>query len=150
VRAEKSEFSEILPVWREFLWPQRESRIEPVSAIGENGTIDLSWLESRPDFWKLNRENKIIGVVSSLSSTFHGSVRLRGLWVAPEFRGEGLGKLLVESVVDEALSQNIRRVWTMARNSALPFYLSYGFTNPRHIEGYEFGPHVLVERLISL
>jgi GNAT superfamily N-acetyltransferase len=150
MKPERSEFSEVLPLWREFLWPQRESPIEPVSAIDENGAIDLTWLEARPDFWKLNRENKMIGVVSALSSTRHGSARLRGLWLAPKFRGKGLGKLLVESVVEEARSQNIPRVWTMARNSALPFYLSCGFANPRPIEGYEFGPHVLVERNISL
>ena len=144
-----SDFAEVAPFWRDFLWPHRESLIEPVSAIGENGIIEMAWLAAEPRFWKIEQHGKIVGVVSALFLSRARSVRLRGIWVDHEFRGKGLGKEMIEKVVAEFGSVGCDRLWTMARVSAALFYQSCGFINPRMIKGFEFGPHVLLERSIT-
>lgn len=136
-------FDEILPIWRDQLWPGRESKIEPVSAIGLDGAIDLGWLESRPVFWQIQFQGETVGVLGAL---LLNNMRLRGLWVSESVRGLGLGRRLVENALATAGQVPVNLVWTMARHEAVPFYLACGLKKAREVVGYEFGPHVLMEK----
>ncbi len=71
------------------------------------------------------------------------AVRLRGMAVAPEWQGRGVGALLLEAVVDRARAEGYEVVWANGRDSALGFYrrrgwevVGEGFTSiglPHHV-----------------
>ncbi len=77
-----------------------------------------------------------------------GQWRIRGMATLPEFRGKGLGTLLLQHLLRE--TQSIPLLWCNARTPALSFYLRHGFT----VESEEFslphiGPHRLMKRISS-
>lgn len=72
-----------------------------------------------------------------------GWYRLRGMATAPEARGVGLGRALLDACLAHARAQGAPAVWCTARTSAAGFYLRAGFV----AEGPEFdfegiGPHL--------
>ena len=91
------------------------------------------------------------GEIKAIVSLFNEGVgwRLRGMAVAPDLQGRGLGKKLVERAIADAKEQNVPRIWCNARTSALGFYQGLGF----QAEGEEFeiegvGPHFVMVRTI--
>jgi len=137
-------FTDILRVWETELWPGRKSTIEPSSAINANGEIDLALLDSPSFFWQaVNPHGDVLGVISGQQGD--GWMRSRGLWVSPSCRRLGVGRRLIDEVIEHARAANLRRVWTMARSTSLGFYTEMGFRITRQIDGYEFGPHHLAE-----
>lgn len=55
------------------------------------------------------------------------AVRLRGMAVAPEWQGRGVGALLLEAVVDRSRREGYQVVWANGRDSALDFYRRRGW-----------------------
>ncbi len=49
----KINFSDILPIWENNLWPGRKSPIKPVSTIQFMGSYDMSLKKSKPTFLEL-------------------------------------------------------------------------------------------------
>ena len=145
-------FDQILPVWKEQLWPGRRSAIEPISMIDSRGRIDmsiegLSRLHPPLFFSARGAEGEVIGVVGTQRTGLRER-RLRGLWVAPSSRGAGVGRKLVESVFSVAKDDGDTLVWTMAREVSVPFYSQCGFKTGPKIEAYEFGPHHLMTKSV--
>lgn len=138
-------FSEILPVWRDQLWPGRESKIEPQSAIDEDGSINMELMKAIPVFLACKDQDKIVGVVSGYK-TSNEKFRSRGLWVSPDLRGQGLGYALIDELKKEATLAGCRAIWTMARFDAWPFYQKAGFQKKSETDKYEFGPHIICEK----
>jgi GNAT superfamily N-acetyltransferase len=71
--------------------------------------------------------------------------RLRGMAVAPERRGQGIGAQLVEACIAYARKEGGRVLWCNAREGALPFYLGLKFRSlkgPYDLPG--IGPHFLL------
>lgn len=142
---QKSNFNEIHLVWQNHLWQGRQSPIEPISCIDENGSLDLSLLEAKPHFWKLESETKeIVGVLSG-HKTSSASFRSRGLWVHEKWRRRGLGEMLMLGLFDEARKQGCEKVWTMPRQTSWSFYEKMQFQKRAAIHAYEFGPHYLAD-----
>lgn len=59
-----------------------------------------------------------------------GGVKLERFAVLPEFRGRGVGKALVQTVLDDVFSQQpepIERIYLNAQLKAMPLYASFGF-----------------------
>jgi ribosomal protein S18 acetylase RimI-like enzyme len=138
-----ADFSEILPIWHNELWPGRESVIEPSSAVAPSGAIDMAWHGATPHFWKITEGKVLLGVVSGLFLTGK-SARIRGLWVAADARGKSHGKTLLQAVIGHGIANDFDSFWTMARHSAVGFYKSCGFEVDRIVGGYEFGPHTIM------
>lgn len=134
-------FEEILPFWRDHLWSGRDSAIEAVSIIDHLGdkTLRLTDLNTF-GFLKVEHDQSILGVVSYLKTSID-FVRLRGLWVAPEARGNGLGRALVFRLIEKAKDLKGRTLWIMARATGSKFYDQFGFKHVRTVTDYEFGPH---------
>lgn len=144
-------FLDVLPVWQDRLWPGRHSSIEPVSAINEEGSIDMNLMQSNPTFWSATHSfSKLtpIGVVSGYK-TSPLSYRSRGLFVDQELRRNKIATRLLESVFSKAKSENCHSVWTMARQTALPFYQAIGFEVSKKITHFEFGPHFMCVKSLS-
>lgn len=146
---ERIQWEEILPIWKEELWPDRVSPIEPVSAMKYLGGYNLEIQDEDPIFFGAHSKGVIYGV-NSIVRTAPTQFRSRGLWVDPEKRGQGLGKDLLKWSMSAAKHHGAREVWSAPRKSAWPTYESVGFirTSDWFDEGMEFGPNCYV--LVSL
>ncbi len=93
--------------------------------------------------------NQIIGVASifpeSQSGELHsGHWRLRGMAVADEFRGQGIGHDLVLSCIEYVNAKKGKSIWCNARSTAIGFYLRIGFKQlGDEFEIAGIGPHFI-------
>ena len=75
------------------------------------------------------------------------SWRLRGMAVAPEWRGRGLGTALLAAALEHVESIDDQGVWCNARTPAVAFYQRHGFrTVGDEFEPPDIGPHFLMIR----
>jgi len=65
--------------------------------------------------------------VNSAHGTTPWQVRSRGLWVHPDYRGQGLAQGLFDAQRDWAVTQGAEMIWSIPRVSSLPSYLKAGF-----------------------
>jgi len=124
-------FEEILPVWKDELWPNRESAIEPMSAMtwpyeGDPQPIDMSIFEYEPTFWGVYIDDKLIGVNSGHRTTDQ-AYRSRGIWVDPAQRGKRISQTLFALLTHQAQIEGCDMVWSIPRKSALQAYTNAGF-----------------------
>ncbi len=147
VRIESSSFEEIFPFWRDQLWPQRKSSIDPCSAIHHDGHISMDIMNSNPTFYKAIKDDQICAVVSGLATSTE-FYRFRGLWVHPDYRNQGIGCALIEHVSRIAVNGGYKQIWSMPRYTTLQFYLKNGFRAYNQTKAYEFGPHYFVKKLL--
>ena len=121
----KISFDTILPIWQDKLWPNRQSAIEPVSAMtwpfeGSPEPID------KPVFWGVYKDNKLVGVNSG-HRTGNTQYRSRGIWVDPDYRGQGIAQQLFTLTEHQALVEGCLLVWSIPRKTALSSYTKFGF-----------------------
>lgn len=126
-------FEEILPIWKNFLWPIRSSAIEPVSCIQLFGEKDYSILNAIPTFFAVRISGKIVGVNSGFK-TSPTLFRSRGIFVFPEYRKLGISTLLFDAVCNQAKLEGCSTVWSMPRLSAVGAYHRFGFKTVSNIE----------------
>ncbi|MES0362183.1 MAG: GNAT family N-acetyltransferase [Anaerolineales bacterium] len=70
---------------------------------------------------------------SRVVSDFSTFAYLADVFVAPEYRQQGLGKWLVDSILNHPDLQGLRR-WMLATSDAHELYRKYGFTPLEHPE----------------
>jgi GNAT superfamily N-acetyltransferase len=73
---------------------------------------------------------RLMGVVAADLSEWNRRVQIERLYVASDWRGRGIGRALVDSVVDFARDIGSWCVWLETQNTSYPaiqFYLRYGF-----------------------
>jgi GNAT superfamily N-acetyltransferase len=122
----KITFDEILPVWRDHLWPERESSIDANSAMCFLGEYDLVNMNTEPTFFAYVVEGEIAGVNSGhLCKDNH--YRSRGLYVFDKFRGKGIGTILLKATIEQAKKENAILCWSYPRQSSWKSYLHAGF-----------------------
>lgn len=117
-------YEQILPIWREHLWPERRSDIEPVSCMVFGGGIDPDYLKAEPTFWAYYANDQIVAVNSG-HPTDNG-YRSRGLWVHPDYRRQGIGSHMVALTMLRAILTNKDYVWSFPRLEALSAYKATG------------------------
>jgi GNAT superfamily N-acetyltransferase len=149
-------FLVIHSIWKEKLWPNRESAIRPVSSMKRGGGYDMTIYSASPVFLGVveakNRKNVI--AVNSFFKTGTNEYRSRGLWVDPDYRSLKIGKMIMADTIKRVHQLNSLRntvLWTIPRQSAMPFYESCGFvrTSDWFDEGMEFGPNAYAEQTIK-
>ena len=96
------------------------------------------------------RDTELISIASLFLAEMPGragirAYQLRGMATAPEARGTGLGRLLVQACLKYAREKRAEVLWCNARTSAAGFYQKMGF----EISGTEFevpdvGPHYVM------
>lgn len=121
-------FNEVLPVWRDNLWPGRESKIEGTSAIKYGAfpyEYDMEYMHST--FYGVGAyvDNVLVGV--NAGHMTGDSFRSRGLYVNVVYRKQGISKALLTATIDKAISLNAKYVWTMPRRDSLSAYNAAGF-----------------------
>jgi GNAT superfamily N-acetyltransferase len=75
--------------------------------------------------------------------------RLRGMASAPDARGRGVGRALLQACVDHVAASGGGELWCNARTPASGFYARAGFevvSQPFDIPG--IGPHVVMRRTV--
>lgn len=151
MRIDPIAFEEILPFWRDRLWPGRKSAIQPTSAMLPEGGYDARLLREPAVFFAAVSDSEAGRRVHGVNSGHRCGethFRLRGTWVDPDHRGTGVGSALARKVFDEARRQGCRFAWTLARRSSSGFYLKQGFEIVRETDEFEFGPHFYMQRAL--
>jgi phosphoribosylformimino-5-aminoimidazole carboxamide ribotide isomerase len=72
------------------------------------------------------QDNKMIGVVSLFQ--YGTEFQFRKFAVEPASQGKGTGSQMLQFITDFAAGLGGTRLWCNARQSAIQFYLKYGFT----------------------
>jgi len=145
-------FEDVQPIWKEQLWPERTSKIEKISYISSSGIIDMQigqW-GTNPIFLGFTNNTEIVACVSSFQTNQH-EYRCRGIWVQESFRSTGLGLKMIDALI-EIIKKNDSQastLWTMARLRSVGFYQRAQFKNQQIIEGYEYGPHQMMSRILD-
>lgn len=128
VHLKEIDFEEILPYWQNFLWPDRQSAIETHSSIIYNThpyEYDSSYFNNKPTFIGAFYADKLIGVNSGHLTG--NEYRSRGLFVLPEYRKLGVGKMLLSKIIEKGHEESANFCWSMPRKSSIKTYLSVGF-----------------------
>ena len=71
--------------------------------------------------------NELVGVVSLFVNG--DDFQFRKFAVDESMQGKGIGKTMLQHLIDFALNENGKRLWCNARVSAIGFYLKYGFNH---------------------
>lgn len=124
-------FEYIYPIWRDHLWPNRDSDIEPMSAMtwpfeGDPQPINMSIFEFEPVFWGVFMDEKLVGVNSGHRTT-DVQYRSRGIWVDPEYRTHGIAQQLFMMTQHQAIIEGCDMLWSIPRKTALKAYTKFGF-----------------------
>lgn len=141
-------FEQILPIWQHKLWPNRASKIETHSAMTwplshPNQPYDMTVFTYPVYFFGIYDQDKLIAVNSG-HSTNAQEFRSRGLWVDPDYRGQGIAQQLLEATKHAAIQSGAKMVWSIPRLNALHSYKKVGFVTVGDIvdKGVEFGPNI--------
>jgi GNAT superfamily N-acetyltransferase len=131
VSIKRISFEQIFPVWRNQLWPERQSAIETHSVMtwpfqDNPAPIDMHIFQYPPTFWGAFCDGVLVGVNSG-HRTSNTQYRSRGLWVDPAYRGRGLAQRLLTMTEYQAMHEGTRMIWSIPRQTALPSYLSVGY-----------------------
>jgi GNAT superfamily N-acetyltransferase len=97
----------------ESYWANRRTQEQTVTAINNSLCFGLYWRTEQIGFAR---------VVSDFATFAY----LGDVFVVSEFRGRGLGKLLMETIVAHPQLQGLRR-WLLATKDAHGLYEKYGF-----------------------
>lgn len=120
-------FEKIYQIWSTNLWPVRESTIETHSAMNFLGGYDIQNMVSTPTFFAYKSDNKIVGVNSG-HLCHDNSYRSRGLFVFPEYRKQGIGKILLVATIDKGINEGANYIWSYPKQSSWPTYEASGFS----------------------
>jgi citrate lyase synthetase len=141
---EEISFEEIKQIWLTELWPGRQSKLGPVSRIDIDGEINMTMTVDPPIFVGIKSENQLVAVASGHpTGQFY---RLRGLWVAPNYRQKHFATRLFNHLQQRSFQTHATTTWMMARARNLEIYKKMGFVVLKEISQYEFGPHFIMTR----
>ncbi|NBY06358.1 MAG: N-acetyltransferase, partial [Betaproteobacteria bacterium] len=78
------------------------------------------------------------------------AMQLKGMAVADELQGEGLGALLIDAGIALTIERGATIAWARARDSAMGFYERLGFVSAGDgfIDGPTAMPHHIVVRTL--
>lgn len=94
-------------------------------------------LQSGNDCWLIKRQNKILG--HAILSVAAGESHLLNVCIAPDYQGEGLGRILVEHILKCARGKDAERIFLEVRPTnqvAIQLYASLGFKEIGVRKGY--------------
>lgn len=131
-------FNTILPIWRDYLWPNRTSPIETNSAMTFKGGYELLNMATKPTFFAYMIDGNIAGVNSGHMCT-NNEYRSRGLYVFDQYRGRGIGTKLLKATIAQAELEGARMCWSYPKDSSWKTYERAGFELASEFEVSENG-----------
>lgn len=112
--------------WRD--WAER-------SATGGEQAMFLAWKDNRP-----------AGIAGAFREG--GLVYVISMWTAPDARGSGIGRALLDAAVDFAGDAEVRLSVTETNSAARRFYEGYGFVRTGSTEPLRSNPSLLIHELV--
>lgn len=143
----QTNFEKIYPIWKTFLWPDRESKIESNSAMMFLSGYDLKNFVYTPSFFIYVMDDKIIGCNSGHMCA-DNSYRSRGLYVFPDYRKRGVGIELLKATIYQAAIENASFIWSYPRQSSWTTYKQSGFELSSDWETSEVSLNAYCKKLI--
>jgi GNAT superfamily N-acetyltransferase len=131
-------FEEILPIWTNDLWPNRQSAVEATSAMCLSGNHDIDNMKFVPTFFAYIIHNEIAGVNSGHMCK-DLEYRSRGLFVFDKFRGRGIGTMLLKATIEKAKEEGAVLCWSYPRDTSWKTYMNAGFRLVSEFELSETG-----------
>jgi GNAT superfamily N-acetyltransferase len=122
----KITFEQIYPIWNNYLWPDRVSDITSNSAMCFLEGYDLFNMQTTPTFFAYVIDGEIAGVNSGHLCNDQ-QYRSRGLYVFENFRGKGIGTILLKTTIAQAMVENAALCWSYPRKTSWKSYLHAGF-----------------------
>jgi GNAT superfamily N-acetyltransferase len=142
-------YKEVLPIWKNFLWPERKTEIKPNNPLKFMGGYDKLLLDSIPTFFGAFVNNKCIGVNSGFA-TSSTEYRSRGIYVFSEYRRQGISQMLFGVTEEQAIKEKRNILWSVPRVSSLKAYEKFGFDRVSDFfDDMEFGPNCFVVKKLS-
>jgi GNAT superfamily N-acetyltransferase len=138
MQLEKISFHQILPIWDNYLWPNRISEITPTSAMCYLGGYDLVNMDSIPTFFAYMIDGEIAGVNGGHMCN-DNEYRSRGLYVFEKFRGKGIGTALLKATIEQAVEEEAALCWSYPKDSSWNTYARAGFVLASEFEISENG-----------
>jgi GNAT superfamily N-acetyltransferase len=139
VEVRRADVDEILPLRKAVLRPS-----EPVVASDYDHFAQTQHLGAFDD-------GIAVGCATVFPSPYEadqGAWQLRGMAVAPDRRGTGVGRLVLAAAIDLVRAAGATSLWANARVAALPFYSAMGFEVVS--EEFRYGPAELPHNRILL
>jgi GNAT superfamily N-acetyltransferase len=144
------DFEQVLPIWENFLWPNRTSKTSPMSSMCYLGGNDMDiYKKYKPRFCGLYIDKELVGV-NSCHQTSDTQMRLRGIFLFEKWRNRGLGAHLFKFVDDSAALANCAEIWSFPRLERRRSYEKAGYkmvSDPVHTG--EFGPNLYALKELS-
>lgn len=123
---QKISWEQILDIWKNRLWPNRVSPIEPNSAMVFLGGYDMINMSTTPTFFGFIVNDELVGVNSGhMCNNKH--YRSRGLFVDPKHRGNKYGSMLLSATIKQGISEGAELVWSLPRKTSFHSYEKAGF-----------------------
>jgi GNAT superfamily N-acetyltransferase len=138
MQLEKISFHQILPIWDNYLWPNRISEITPTSAMCYLGGYDLVNMDAMPTFFAYMIDGEIAGVNGGHMCN-DNEYRSRGLYVFEKFRGRGIGTALLKATIEQAAKEEASLCWSYPKDSSWNTYARAGFVLTSEFEISENG-----------
>jgi GNAT superfamily N-acetyltransferase len=113
-------------VWKDRLWPDRSSPIQPTSAMSYLQGHDMGNKSYQPTFFGLFDNDNLVAINSGHRCS-DGSYRSRGLWVDEYHRRKGYGKQLLLKTIEQAREENCDFCWSYPRKTSWSTYEAAGF-----------------------
>ena len=112
-------------------------------AFNRDGFVDKV---DRHEVWIAEVGGRIAGYVSFDPATFE----IDSVYVAPEMAGRGIGRAMMEHILDRAREHRIENVWLDASKNAIPFYERLGFVTMEEVVRKPCGVSVRCTRMARL
>lgn len=120
-------FADILPIWQNYLWKDRTSKIESHSAmLFKQDNYDIKNFSYKATYFGYYINDAIVGVNSGHLCS-DNSYRSRGLFVFPNYRNMGIGTNLLIYTIRQAQTENAIFVWSYPKKASWSTYNKSGF-----------------------
>ena len=127
IKYKRIEFIDIVPYWNK-LWGDRIHTVYSSMLMRGNHDYHIK------DTYKYRcwcaydsaRKDRIVGVMAGHKSE-PLCYRTRGLWVDPDYRGQGIAQGLFALAELQAKNEHCRWLWSYPRLAALPAYMKSGY-----------------------
>ena len=109
---------------------QQERQLRNKILLRPIGIPDFGWEHNDSNSWHFvaAKSDRVIGCVVLVRLDEKASkTQLIQMAVEREFQGRGIGRLLVEQLIDFALKKNVREIQIHARDDVTAFYERLGF-----------------------
>lgn len=136
----------IRPLRFRVLWPHKSSVVECVLAI--DTALDTFHCA-------VKQHGEVVACCTLYPESCErfpgtGVYRLRAMATAPEVRGQGAGKRMLQFALEECVRRGAQLVWCDARLKAVPFYHALGFDAlPEVYEVPLIGPHQFMWKILD-